>query len=69
MGGHESGGELGWMDQVEEEMFLANLTHIVVELSFPKGYHLTLIKVGRRGTAERKRMAVFPPWEKALRRD
>lgn len=48
---------------------LANLTHIVVELSFPKGYHLTLIKVGRRGTAERKRMAVFPPWEKALRRD
>ena len=42
----------------------AHLTHIVAEISFPSGNHLTLIK-GGRGTVERKRMAVFPPWERS----
>ncbi len=65
MGRHERGGVLdGWMDglmeQVQEEVFLAglpalaNLTHIVADLSFPPGNHLTLIKGGRGDSGEKK---------------
>lgn len=63
----------GGREQVEEETILAgpslaHLKRIVAELGFPPGNHLTLIKGGKE-TVERKRMAVFPSWEKALWRD
>lgn len=58
----------GWMEQVEE-MFLAalplaNLTHIVAELSFPSGNHLTLIKGGRGGQWREKGWQCFHPGKK-----
>ncbi len=59
----------GWMEQAAEEMFLAglplaNLTHIVAELSFLPGNHLTLIKEGRGDSGEKKDGSVFHPGKK-----
>lgn len=59
----------GWMEQVEEEMFLAglplaNLTHIVAELSFPPGNHLTLIKGGKGRQRREKGWQCFHPGKK-----
>lgn len=43
---------------------LANLTHIVAELSFPPGNHLTLIKGGKGGQRREKGWQCFHPGKK-----
>lgn len=59
----------GWMEQAEEEMFLAglplaNLTHIVARLSFLSGNHLTLIKERKGGQWREKGWQCFHPGKK-----
>ena len=61
----------GWMDGAGRggDVFgqtppLANLTHIVAELSFPSGNHLTLIKGGRGDSGEKKGWQCFHPGKK-----
>lgn len=67
----------GWVgvgrEQVEEEIFLArlplaHLMHIVAELSFPLGNHLTLIKGGRGDSGEKKDGSVSTLGKSSLER-